>query len=397
MTEEEKGDLADKGSAPVIAAYNAGMISQQTGGKELKELSERTGIFTNITDEEIEKMDSEIQIPGEMGLGGLGGEGEKGESEEQPKGPGESTSKFSRPNPRRELRQLSGGAMDSDHQGWPTWIGVDLDGTLAMKVEPFDPLMIGKPIMVVVDRVKRALARGKTVKVFTARLAHEGVAESVRGAIRDWTRRVIGQPLEATSQKDPGCEEIWDLNGKMGMNPLISSVADEEKIKKRLVWHGLDVSIENPAGSVREGVDRDGNAWSVRMTHDYGYLRKTRGVDGDHVDVFVGPDRGAERVYVVHTMKAPDFAEYDEDKCFIDFSTPFDARQSFFANYDRPEHFGSMDELSVGDFIDKVLATKDKAASITADERSFARRFWEAIRGSDDDGEFKESEHPVVS
>lgn len=118
-------------------------------------------------------------------------------------------------------------AEDGEDAGeWPAWIGVDLDGTLAQTVEPFDPLVIGDPIPEVVEKVKEALANGKTVKVFTARLADQGVAESIRGAIRDWTQRIIGQPLDATNQKDQGCEAIWDLNEEMGVNPLKSTAAD---------------------------------------------------------------------------------------------------------------------------------------------------------------------------
>jgi hypothetical protein len=103
------------------------------------------------------------------------------------------------------------------------------------------------------------------------------------------------------------------------------------------------------------------------MTHDYGYLRKTKGVDGDHVDVFIGPDHKAQHVYVVHTRRAPEFKTFDEDKAFLDFSSQDHARLAFLANYDDSRHFGSMDTLTVGDFIDKVLATRERPKSITAD------------------------------
>jgi hypothetical protein len=46
---------------------------------------------------------------------------------------------------------------------------------------------------------------------------------------------------------------------------------------------GLDISIENPAGSVRSGQDRSGKPWSVEMGAHYGYIRGTEGRDGDHV------------------------------------------------------------------------------------------------------------------
>ncbi len=51
----------------VVAAYNAGLISQRTALQELKQQSERTGVWTNITDEDIEKASAEVEQPGEMG------------------------------------------------------------------------------------------------------------------------------------------------------------------------------------------------------------------------------------------------------------------------------------------------------------------------------------------
>ena len=57
----------------------------------------------------------------------------------------------------------------------------------------------------------------------------------------------------------------------------------------RIKLGGLDISIENPQGSVRRGVDEDGKAWENRLQHHYGYIRGTEGNDGDHVDAFIKP------------------------------------------------------------------------------------------------------------
>ena len=136
------------------------------------------------------------------------------------------------------------------------------------------------------------------------------------------------------------------------------------RARKRIKWHGLDISIENPRGSTRKGTDAGGHKWSVKLSHDYGYLHKTQGVDGDSVDCFMGDDPNSEHVYVIHTMKSPDFVEFDEDKCMLNFSSAADARAAFFANYDRPEHFGSLEAMPIGKFIDTVLATKKKPAML---------------------------------
>lgn len=72
-TDKERADLAKCGTDNVVAAYNAGLISQRTALKELKQQSERTGVWTNITDEDIERASDTVEQPGEMG-GMFGGE-----------------------------------------------------------------------------------------------------------------------------------------------------------------------------------------------------------------------------------------------------------------------------------------------------------------------------------
>lgn len=86
-TDKERADLAKCGTDNVVAAYNAGLISQRTALKELKQQSERTGVWTNITDEDIERASDSVEPPGEMGgmFGDMGGEAAGAvDSEESP-------------------------------------------------------------------------------------------------------------------------------------------------------------------------------------------------------------------------------------------------------------------------------------------------------------------------
>lgn len=85
-TDKERADLAKCGTDNVVAAYNAGLISQRTALKELKQQSERTGVWTNITDEDIERASDSVEPPGEMG-GMFGGMGDGEESPQQARTP----------------------------------------------------------------------------------------------------------------------------------------------------------------------------------------------------------------------------------------------------------------------------------------------------------------------
>jgi len=93
------------------------------------------------------------------------------------------------------------------------WIGVDLDGTLAEYLGWGDG-KIGKPIPLMVERVKKWLANDQTVKIFTARAAPQQSATSINrmiNEIRDWLD-VNGLPrdLEITATKDFKMIELWD-------------------------------------------------------------------------------------------------------------------------------------------------------------------------------------------
>lgn len=69
----ESTDLASKRTTAVQGVYDSGMISQKVALKELRQMSEDTGMWTNITDEDIEKADDTTQ-QGEMlpDMGALG-------------------------------------------------------------------------------------------------------------------------------------------------------------------------------------------------------------------------------------------------------------------------------------------------------------------------------------
>lgn len=132
--------------------------------------------------------------------------------------------------------------------------------------------------------------------------------------------------------------------------------AAQYPIKKRIKLYGFDISIENPKGSTRTWKDpHSGESGSTKMRWDYGYIRRTEGTDGDHVDVYVGPMPESTKVFVINQMKKPDFKEFDEQKVMLAFPNAVAAKSAYLKQYNDPRFFGSMKEMSVEDFRKKVL------------------------------------------
>lgn len=105
------------------------------------------------------------------------------------------------------------------------WIGVDFDGTICEYHGFKGAGVLGAPIPLMVDRVKRWLAEGKDVRIFTARVWHPDItsrvseheyntrlseARAARAAIKAWCIEHVGQELPITCEKDYGMIELWD-------------------------------------------------------------------------------------------------------------------------------------------------------------------------------------------
>ena len=134
--------------------------------------------------------------------------------------------------------------------------------------------------------------------------------------------------------------------------------------KRKIDWRGLTISIENEKGAVRSGTASDGTTWSRPMYAAYGYINRTMGVDGDQVDVYLGPDLSAPNVYIVHQRKYGDWDKYDEDKVMLGWTDEASARAAYLKQYDDPRFLGPITAMSAETFVEKVKATRDKPAML---------------------------------
>lgn len=123
--------------------------------------------------------------------------------------------------------------------------------------------------------------------------------------------------------------------------------------KGRIKVSGLNIAIENPCGSERSGVDKDGKQWSNKQYAHYGYIERTDGADGDEMDVYVKEgtdDAWCGDVFVVNQV-FEDTGKFDEHKCMIGFDNEDEAVENYLSNYSVGwTGLGSVDKMSFENF-----------------------------------------------
>jgi hypothetical protein len=130
---------------------------------------------------------------------------------------------------------------------------------------------------------------------------------------------------------------------------------------------GLDIAIENPRDSERSGTSPDGTQWKNKMAHHYGYVRRTKGKDGDQVDVFVGPNPESQKVFVVDQKNTD--GSFDEHKVMLGFDSIEDARAGYMANYTPDwQGMGAISEMPVEAFRSWVKDGKTKRKPLAYQE-----------------------------
>ena len=138
----------------------------------------------------------------------------------------------------------------------------------------------------------------------------------------------------------------------------------------------FDITVENPKGSVRRGVDADGKAWEHTMRNTYGYIRGTEGVDGDHIDVFLTNDIdgwSGRRVYVVDQYNED--GTFDEHKVMLGFNDEAEAQDAYLSNYEKGWSFKRklvMSSANLEDF-EKWINSSHRKTKPFAEYKSVSR------------------------
>ena len=180
-------------------------------------------------------------------------------------------------------------------------------------------------------------------------------AKNKRTYLIETARKHEGHPLAdailaSVTTLQPAVEQqIKQARQEVDTNPTDAQKEAGNYKKGHIQIDGYDVTIENPKGSVRSGKDADGNEWSVTMNNDYGYIRGTEGVDGDHIDMFLSDHPGEGKVFVVDQVNED--GSFDEHKVMYGFNSIDEAREAYLANYSPGwKGLGAITEVSKEEF-----------------------------------------------
>jgi hypothetical protein len=132
--------------------------------------------------------------------------------------------------------------------------------------------------------------------------------------------------------------------------------------KAKLTFAGIDVTIENPAGSTRSGTSKDGKSWSNTIHHHYGDVVGTKGADGDPVDVFLGDVLEPENVFIIDQID-PATRTFDEHKVMLGFASAAAAKAAYLKNYDKGwSGVGAISTMTLDEFKSWVSSGAKTAA-----------------------------------
>lgn len=111
-------------------------------------------------------------------------------------------------------------------------------------------------------------------------------------------------------------------------------------------FHGLPIEVEYRRGEVRHGKDRNGKRWKRRMQCDYGFIKRTKGADGEELDFFLGSDWGSKKVFAINQIDQLT-GQYDETKLMLGFSNEAAAIATYLKHYPPGWRIGGVVEKDI--------------------------------------------------
>jgi len=299
LQDAEKSSIASQITQTVMSAFEAGVLPNSAIVlKELKQQSQKTNIWTNITEEDIKAAENAPpQVPGMQPGQGMGAQGEGGGMPPAPPGAGP-------PQPPSPNQFLPGASASSSGP---------MEGDDELPEEG------------------------------------EGPASQSQGG-RSFLPSRSFMPkksfLPGRGYETLGAPEVRGGHGKPIFHVYYNR--DKDLTGRQIKFLGHDIIIERESGEERP----EGSSQGAVMSVPYGYFPGTRANDGDALDCFVGDAEDSNRVFVIDQCN-PDTKEFHQPKVFLGFRNSdavLDAFHKFYADGRGPQRFGGGKEFTLKDF-----------------------------------------------
>ncbi|WP_422932569.1 PLxRFG domain-containing protein [Sphingobium cupriresistens] len=195
------------------------------------------------------------------------------------------------------------------------------------------------------DRLKYLSSQARTNNGWTKPMVAE--KKKIMAAIDGMGARTQAGPADMAAPT-PAIAEAEAQAATSPLNDLPEPTEAQKEAgnykKGHIAIGGLNVSIENPAGTSRRP------EWPP-LKHTYGYVKRSEGADGDHVDVFLGPKAAdpSNPVFIVDQVNSD--GSFDEHKVMVGFADKGAARRGYLANYEKGwQGLGDITEMPFADF-----------------------------------------------
>ena len=168
------------------------------------------------------------------------------------------------------------------------------------------------------------------------------IADSVKARLVG----VMGQP---TDQIDSNAHEAATSPQNDLPAPTQAQIEAGNYKKGHIKVQGLDIAVENPRGSTRSGKRPDGTEWEHAMSDHYGYIKRTRGADSEHIDTYVGNNPDSNQVFIVDQVDQ-ETGNFDEHKVMLGFNSQEEATTAYKSNFDKGWKVGPIRTMDMEQF-----------------------------------------------
>ncbi|MGD8353758.1 MAG: hypothetical protein PVJ01_06290, partial [Pseudomonadota bacterium] len=250
-----------------------------------------------------------------------------------------------------------------------------------------------------VDRIKNPTEKKFAQEYFDALLSGaedkpEGLGVSavkVNRIMTDLSEAYLAHTKEEPAKEElppvKVTEDIEEARAQTDINPTEEQKRTGNYRKGKLRIHmrqaavALTFNMENPKGSIRSGVDEDGETWEHEMPWDYGHVSGYKGADKDELDFFLGPlwdqtDRimqpPGRGIFVIDQIDEE--GNFDEHKVMFGFENSQAAIDGYMDAYeDGWKGFGGYHSFSQVEFMDWLKSKMQAKPAVDYEKKAKQR------------------------